>query len=267
MELTQEYLKQLLDYNSNKKIGHMNMKKWEQYKFKINAYTPDTMPMARCAKYLAELADILGEENSVHFIKVATGSTQLVHKIESEAIPKVRDRIRLVSNGEGTAKAMRAYREINKMLQEDNGTAFLAKGKAHILRFPGKEEESLKFTSVQQRGEVDGEVIRIGGSREIVPILLEVEGKEISGCHANRTIAKELAKNLFEPVRLFGEGRWNRDNDGVWTLDHFVVDDFKPLEKISLSETILALREIKGEWDNNSLYEILESRCDHEERN
>lgn len=241
------------------------MKKWEEYKFKIEAYTPDTLPMARCASYLAELANILGEEHSVHFIKVAPGSTQLVHKIDREAVPKIKESIVAVSKGEGTMVAMRAFRQINKMLREDNGTAVLAKGKAKILRFPGKEEEKLKFSSIQQQGEMDGEVIRVGGSKEIVPILIDVEGREISGCHAKRAVAKELGKYLFEPVRLFGEGRWDRNVEGEWDLVSFIVDRFDVLRESNLSQTIVALRGIKGKWGDESLREVLESR--HNEDN
>lgn len=236
------------------------MKKWEEYKFKIEAYTPDTLPMAKCASYLTELAIILGETPYVHFIKVAPGSAQLVHKIDKEAVPKVRNRLMAIAKGEGAVGEMSAYRKINKMLLEDNATAVLVKGKAKILRFPGREEEKLKFTSIQQQGEIDGEVIRVGGRQEMVPILLYVEGREIAGCHANRTIAKELAKNLFEPVRLFGEGRWDRSVDGEWNLVGFIVDRFDVLQESTLSKTVLTLRGFEGEWSKDSLLEILEFR-------
>ena len=53
-----------------------------EYLFKIEAFTPETMPMARLAKYLTELAAILGESKSVHLIRIESGSTALVHKIE-----------------------------------------------------------------------------------------------------------------------------------------------------------------------------------------
>ena len=81
----------------------------------------------------------------------------------------------------------------------------------------------------------------------MVPILLYVEGREIAGCHANRTIAKELAKNLFEPVRLFGEGRWDRGIDGTWNLVGFTVDRFDVLQESTFSKTIMTLRGFEGE--------------------
>jgi hypothetical protein len=237
------------------------MKKWEEYKFKIEAYTPDTLPMARCASYMAELANMLGEAPYVHFVRLEPGSSTMVHKIDIEAVPKVRERTEAIRRGEGKVVEMRAYNRINNMLLEDNGTGvYMEDNGAEIIRFPGKEYEKLKISSVQQYGEIDGEVIRIGGSKEIVPIILQVEGREISGCHTKRSMAKELAKNLFEPVRLFGMGRWDRATDGEWNLVHFIVDHFQALEESTLSKTIIALRGLRGEWGENALQELLESR-------
>ncbi|MBN1156932.1 hypothetical protein JXA85_04910 [Candidatus Woesearchaeota archaeon] len=243
------------------------MKKWEEYKFKIDVYTPETLPMARCAEYMAELAAILGETPYVHFIKVGHGSANLVHRIDIEAVPRVMENTKAVEKGMGTSDQMRAYRNVNRMLRENNGTGTLKKGRAKVLYFPGKEEELLKLTSIQQQGEIDGEIARVGGIGEIIPILLTSEGETISGCHTKRIIAKELAKNLFESVRLYGEGRWERDIEGRWNLISFSVDRFEVLKETSLSKTILALRGLKGEWKKNSLQELLESRHNEKDTN
>jgi hypothetical protein len=56
-------------------------------------------------------------------------------------------------------------------------------------------------------------------------------------------LAKELAQHLFETVRLFGNGKWNRDAEGKWTLEEFVVESFDLLRNESLSE---ALQELHG---------------------
>ena len=48
-------------------------RKHRDYRFHIEAYSPDTMPMARLADYLADLAKMLGQEKSVHFLKVEGG--------------------------------------------------------------------------------------------------------------------------------------------------------------------------------------------------
>jgi hypothetical protein len=39
-----------------------------EYRFVIDAYSPDTMPMARLAQYMAELSQILGECPSSEFL-------------------------------------------------------------------------------------------------------------------------------------------------------------------------------------------------------
>ncbi len=242
------------------------MKVWEEYKFKIQAYTPDTLPMERFASYLRELALMLGESSYVHFVRLEPGSTVIVHKVDKEAVPKIRERTIAVKRGQGTVTEMRSYRQLNNLLREDNATGVLTgDNDAEIIQFPGKDEERTRFTSIQQHGEIDGEVIRVGGSKDIVPILLQVEGKEISHCYANRTLAKELAKNLFEPVRLYGEGRWERSDEGIWSLIHFDVNRFEVLKEISLSQTVIALRGLQGEWGEDALHEILRSRHADEE--
>lgn len=237
------------------------MQKWKEYKFRIEKYTPDTLPMARLAVYLEQLAEILGETPSVHFVKLEEGSLNIVHKVAAEVIPTVEKRVTAVKQRKGTVSQMRAYQRINNMLREDKTKATLDEEKtADILIFPGTEEVKLRFTSIQQQGEIDGEIIRIGGKKEWIPIILDIDGKEVSGCHAKREIAKSLAKYLFEPVRLYGVGRWNRSPDGEWSLEYFMVNGFEPLEQRTLSETVLALRAIKGEWGGDSLQEILDSR-------
>jgi hypothetical protein len=237
------------------------MKKWEEYKFRIAAYTQDTLPMARLATYLDALAEILGETPHVHFVRLEEGSLAIVHKIEIEAVPKVKERITAVKQRKGTTSQMRAYQHINNMLREDKTKAALdEENTAEVLIFPGSEEAKLQFTSIQQQGEIDGEVIRVGGRKEWIPIILDIDGKEVTGFHAKRGIAKELAKYLFEPVRLYGIGRWDRSPDGEWSLGYFAVNGFEPLEQRTLSETIVALRGLKGEWGKDSLQEILDSR-------
>ena len=61
-----------------------------ELRFKINAYSPTTMPMVRLARYLDNLATVLGETNSVHLVSVEEGSTVPVLTVDWEAYPKLR---------------------------------------------------------------------------------------------------------------------------------------------------------------------------------
>jgi hypothetical protein len=230
----------------------------DDYRLKIEAYTPDTMPMERLAEYLAELALMLGENKSVHFVKLEPGSTSIIHRIETEAIPKVKARTASVRRGVGPRDSVRAYRKINKMLREDNGRAVwkAETSEAEIIVFPGKEDVELQVTGISQRGSIDGEVVRIGGLQSVVPIMLRCEQQELSGCWAKRAVAKNLAKRLFEPVRLFGTGRWNRNDEGNWKLDIFRVESFEPLRDVPLSKALNELRALPVDWNEASFKEL-----------
>jgi hypothetical protein len=221
-----------------------------EYRFKIEAYTPDTMPMARLAEYMAELAILLGEKDAVHFVRLEASSTVLVHKIEDEAIPKIEQRVSLARDGQGDPAAVAAIHAINRKLKQDSGTGVLYHGEAEIIRFPGKEAaEPISFGSFTQPGSLDGMLIRLGGTGERVPVSVQSEGR-VWRCEATRTLAKQLAHYLFEgQLRLFGQGRWFRDDMGVWQLERFQISHFEVLDSRPLTQVVAELREISGsEW-------------------
>jgi hypothetical protein len=223
-----------------------------EYRFRIDAYTPDTIPMGRLAEYMAELSKMLGERDAVHFRRLESGSTILVHRIEREAMPKVRARITKVRTGDGPTDAVRAYNVINKMLRDDNAAGVLREKKrgAIIIRFPGREEAQEGFASVRQYGSIDGIVTWVGGSDETTAhVTLETEGRQISHINTTRPIAKALGGKLFEAVRLHGRGRWSRDSDGNWSLRDFRAESFEPLVDAPLSDVLSQMREgIPTQW-------------------
>lgn len=239
----------------------------QELRFYVRAYSPDTMPMGRLAQYLAELASILGEPHAVHFVRLEAGSTAVVHTVEKEAVPKVLGRAEAVRRGDAPPEAMRAYRRINTLMSEDNASGALSETSgAVIIEFPGREEQRYEFSYLSQQGTLDGEVIRVGGTADAVPILIRESGRVLSGCYAGRSLAKQLARKLFEPVRLFGTGRWNRTEAGEWELDRFNIDRFQELSDEPLSAAVAALRAIRGgDWGKSSLEELRLIRGDLEE--
>lgn len=239
----------------------------EEFRFKIDAYSPDTMPLERLAEYLADLAVLLGETKSVHLIRLERGSVVPVLKVEREAAPKVRDRVQKVAWGAGPAEALRAFRKINQRLRDDNATGLLQERTgAEVIRFPGREDDTGEgFVALRQHGTIDGEVIRIGGKAALIPVTLQSEDQTFSYCFARRPVAKELGHKLFEPVRLFGTGRWTRNRHGVWDLDHFVIDRFEVLSDEPLSSVLTELRAIPGgDWGDGALAELQDLRGDGE---
>jgi predicted ATPase len=70
-----------------------------EYRYVIDAFTSDTLPMARLAEYMREVAALLGEPERVHFARLEAGSAVLVSKIEARVGPKVAARVNGLKDG------------------------------------------------------------------------------------------------------------------------------------------------------------------------
>lgn len=232
-----------------------------EYRFRIDAYSPETMPMARLAQYMAELATILGEQASVHFRALKAGSTVVRLSVDREAAPKVRERAVAVRRQEAPPEALKAYRAVNRLLREDNATGALKEQKGVIIAFPGKQETPERYPTIRQHGTLDGVVVSVGGADDTVHIRLLSEGEEIAGCYTtNRLIAKELAKQFDEPVRLVGVGNWNRNDEGKWSLLRFKIEAFEILNPVTLTEALADLRSRPVQFSEGAYDELNTSR-------
>ncbi|HMS83809.1 MAG TPA: hypothetical protein PKD12_09165 [Nitrospira sp.] len=221
-----------------------------EYKFKIDAFSPQTIPMVRLGEYLSSLAKFLGETGMVHFVDMRQGSTVLLHKIQTEAVPKVQARIERVRKGIASMEEMRPYETLNEMLREDNGIGFLHAGRGKILKFPGREsEDKLDYGEFYQEGSIDGIPIWVGGTQEVINITVQ-EGKRTFRCTASKDIGRKIADHLWStPLRFSGRGRWKRSHHGDWELMVLKVNSFTPLKTTSLQEVVGELRSIQGsEW-------------------
>ena len=102
------------------------------YDFRIDAWTPDTLPMSRLADYLAKLSILFGNNEHVHFMKVRKGSAVPMIAVEPTANPKVVARLKLVGTPDAPEEVSRAQQDINHMLRDDGATAYLRiKGGVH----------------------------------------------------------------------------------------------------------------------------------------
>jgi hypothetical protein len=225
-------------------------KSYREYKFKIDAYTPESMPMERLAQYLADLAVLLGNRDRVHFNRVENGSTTPVIRVEWEAEPKVRERLHAVKMKEAKDDALQAARSIDRRLAEDNAIGVLHDPTgAKVLRFPGRELlKKLVFGPIAQAGTFQGVPIKVGGESDPVPVHLE-DGKEKYIVYARRNVAKEIAAYLFTAViRVQGTGRWIRHSDGEWEMLDFKVSEFSLIEDGDIRTNISDLQQIPAEW-------------------
>lgn len=230
-----------------------------EYTFKIDVFTPDTLPMARLAKYLAALADLVGHSDSTHFVAIEKGSAKLVHKVEAPDVPKVDRRLGDVAQGVGPKDAVRAFKALDDLLADDNAVGELSRSGAIVIPFPGRTRpRPLTFPAFRQVGTIDGHVVSVGGRDSSAHVILQDGGATFSGCTLTRDLARQLAQHLYGPkVRLAGEGRWERHPDGSWKLLDFKVDRFEVLDDGALADILSDLQGLDAIKDPATAFDEL----------
>jgi hypothetical protein len=247
------------------------MRKDIRLRFKIGAFTPSTIPMARLAEYMGDLATMLGEPAAVHFVELTESSTNVIHTVESEAFPKVEARVASVRRGDGEVVALNAYRALNKKLKEDSAEGSLVVDgeptRGMLLEFPGVHTpEPDIIDPVKQAGAIDGVVIRLGGKDKTVPVWV-MNGDVTYRCNCTRAVARQLGSHIFgSELRFVGSGTWIRNEDGIWSLKNFDIQSFEPLDQTPLEKFVHDLREIKGEWGPGDWNELLDLRNEENEK-
>lgn len=224
-----------------------------QFEFKIDAWTPATLPMERLGQYLLELAKLYGEQDSVHFEKLKKGSAVLVASVDGTALPKVERRLTEIDTGEAPKEVVSAFRAIDDMLANDNATGVLRlprrpNNRARVLVFPGRTRpKPVEYGPIREEGCLEGEIVRIGGKDKSVHVTLQDGETTYTSIETNRETARELGPLIFGPiVRLWGTGTWRRNRESVWTLDRFVVSRFEEIAPGSLSASLAELRSVEG---------------------
>lgn len=220
------------------------------FTFYIAAYSPETIPMARLARYMQAFAAMLGHEHGVHFDHLKPGSTQVVTRIEREEIPKVADQLDRVRRREASQEALRAWDEIDRLLAEDNATGYVYAGSnqsAQIIEFPGvKRPKPVRYGPFTQEGSIDGILVSVTGADQTIHLQLQNGNLKYTGIETDRETGRQLGKHFLEPIRLHGSGRWLREEDGSWTLKRFKVRGFDTLKASALVESLEVLRAVQG---------------------
>lgn len=224
-----------------------------EYRFKIEAYSPETMPLLVLTEYLRDVAEMLGEQQGTHLIRIEKGSTCPVLLIDREAEQKVRKRVEELKSGDAPQNAIEASHRLNRRLGDDSAkAAFYSPAGDNLIEFPGIELAGLSYGPFNQAGTFDGVPIMIGGTKDPVSVHLEGRNNEKYNCTANRSIARQIAGFLFSTIiRVEGTGRWYRHSDGRWEMRSFRIHSFEPLvspSEISLKKSIEELRAIHAKW-------------------
>lgn len=228
------------------------MRKFVEFKFHIDAFSPDTIPMQVLAEFLQDLSIVLGEPHAVHFNRLEGGSTSPVIRVESEAHPAVVGRVHQVKSNDAPDDAMRAKRRIEKRLVQYNAqdADLLADDGARILHFPGRgAHREPVYGPVRQPAELIGVVIMMGGKNDPIPVHIR-DGARVHTCVAKLDVARKI-KPFFltdEQVRVTGDAKHYRNEQGIWELQEFRISDCQALDGATFGEVLEEMRRVDGQW-------------------
>ncbi len=233
-----------------------------EYTFRIDVFTPDTLPMARLAEYMAGLAELVGYKDSAHFVRLEAGSACLVSRVEDQDAHKVRQRLATMEGPAAAPGVAKAFKALDDMLAEDNAVGEVIDPEGIvIIPFPGRTRpKSLAFPAFRQDGSLDGQIVSIGGKDKTAHVILRDGSIIYSNIELSHDLARDMAKHLYGlKVRLFGRGRWERHPDGAWKLLNFSVDRHEVLDDAPLSEVLAKIRRVpdNGLMTDQSIYDKL----------
>ena len=241
------------------------MADFEELSFVIPGYQPETMPLDRLIEYLQQMSIVLGDPKSLHLVDIKPGSVEPVFRVAKAAAVEARDRASRVQRGDGTKKQVDAYNRIRHMLRRDARDA----GRPAILKSPQRvmleiraaPEELGVLSGIRQATSIDGQLIRVGGAGDDATLQVqELDGRILSGFTAKRSLAKELAKLMWEPVRLSGVGQWGRNEEGAWYLERMQVQSYELMDDESLGVTLERLRGLSVKWPEDALDQLMVQR-------
>jgi hypothetical protein len=228
------------------------MKDQVTYDFKLDRLTPQTLSMARLTQYLEKLVLLCGSKESVHFDMVRKGSAVQQFSVDRHAADDVQSRISLLNDYNEPQDIRKIKRDLNRMLRDDDCVGVLkVRNGATIYTFPGRKIPKVEDVVVQEFGELDGELIRVGGKDDSVPVWIKGADNVVSRCWATKATARDLAPYIFgTAVRVSGEGKWRKGEDGTWALEEFAIKSFVPLPADDLQDLVSRLRQVEGsEWN------------------
>lgn len=220
------------------------MEKPELVQLRIDAFTPETLPMSRLAEYLVQLSDLLGNHEHVHFLSVKKGSAIPQAKIDFPAIPKVHSRLQLAHSVDAPEDVRKPFEAINRLLKADNAKATLKAGNVVYVKFLGRELPDERRYRLREAGSLDGVVIRIGGIDRTIPVWLQsLDGQTIyKGLEATPEMARSMvAYYLGKPIRVQGQGVWERAGEGGWSLASFQIAQFEELDDTPVDDFLARL--------------------------
>lgn len=217
-----------------------------EYRFKIDDYTPETMPLGFLTECLNQLAKVLGDDQHLHLMRVEKSSTSPVIWIDAEAEAGIKERAREIKQGTAAPSVVAAVGELNKTLRNHKTKASLiGPRKNNVIPFPGIElpvSEIIEYGPVNQAGTLDGVPMTVGGTQKNAWIHLRGRQKhEQYNCTASHAKAKDIAQYLFTKiirVRGLAVGYDKMTVRGRWSILRLAISNRWPMSAVYPSKTL-----------------------------
>ena len=225
--------------------------------FKIEPLSKDTLAMRDLAAYITDLAELLGNHDSVHCHEIREGSVEVVFDVEPSSTEPVIERMLDARHPAGEPSARNAWRNLNRRLKRDGSSGVIMDQTATAVRtlveIPGvREEVEERLPILWEAGTVDGIPTGVGGrllDPEWVPVRIADSGT-VMHCEARAPTAIEIARHLLTtPIRVGGKGRWVHDEDKGWQLDKFRIEQFDVLDSSPVAHLVGEMRGVYAGTD------------------
>lgn len=228
-----------------------------KYTFKIEGFTPDSLPFERLVDYYSEVKRMLGVSENMHLVAIAEGSHGSVFAIDRNHEKALVTRLLSIKEGSAPATATRAQNTINRMLKEDgtSGVFYDAQNR-NVIEFPGRRDQDKVLVRIRDAASFTGELYHIAGTKDDAKIRISTDAYGVVFCNATRDLAKALRDFLFEEVRVSGRGTWTKNEDGKWAIDDFTITDFAPVKSENLRSAVDRIRAMDIGWPSDTLADI-----------
>lgn len=212
---------------------------------------PDKVPMKRMGEYIAEFAQLLGEENTPLFKGIRKASTGYAAAVRPELVHRCHARI-VEAKSDPSSKPGRHLHNIEEMLGNDAiEEAEILDADDNVIHviFGIKPEEDTSTDRLYQEGTVDGWVTGLVGADDTMHLHVRDHfDRDLRLIVRDEALARDILVHFRKgTVRLVVRGTWIR-NDNGWSPDAHkcTVQSFELLEDTSLGEVLAAAIRVPG---------------------
>lgn len=215
-----------------------------QYELHVLGTSKKTLSLDEFADLAKRFADLLGEHERVHFGALKDGSARILAKVDQSARQDVFVQLAKMRLGAPSAKIAK----LNDYLGSKGWRGELKNTEGGIvIAFPGTpQKKPEQVQTVHQPDSLIGQVIKIGGRDDTVPMTLKTpDGAFVDVNVKGRDEARKLAQHLFgADIKVNGNATWTRDEEGQWTCSAMEVLSFEETDSSSLVDLFETLRRV-----------------------